>query len=233
MVRGRKTKWSEVREIIESPDRRVIDPVRGCWLFQGGKEGGYGVILVEGKRYRLNRLSLFVYKGVPLDDARHALHSCDIPACFNPAHLRPGTPKNNSDDTFERHRAKRAFGRGQGGKEPGKTIPWETVETIRLRYKAGGVTQDKLAAEFGLHQTTVSDIVNDRVRVLPEGVHEPIRATKRKKRRPATRLTQEIANSIHERLKGGESQSAIARDIGCGMSTINRIALGKTWPERH
>jgi hypothetical protein len=68
----------------------------GCWIWQASKRNGYGQIRVEGRGHYAHRLSFetFVAEipvGLELD------HLCRVPACINPWHLEPVTPKVNNN----------------------------------------------------------------------------------------------------------------------------------------
>lgn len=68
--------------------------VNGCWLWQYAKDragyGRYGPLLMHRESYRH-------FKGaIPQDLC--VMHSCDIPACINPAHLSLGTRLANNRD---------------------------------------------------------------------------------------------------------------------------------------
>lgn len=68
-----------------------------CWpVTCATTRDGYGQIRVNGPKKRAHRLmfSLF-YPAVPTVVVRH---NCNNPACINPAHLRPGTQKDNAAD---------------------------------------------------------------------------------------------------------------------------------------
>ncbi len=67
----------------------------GCWVWTGGKaRGGYGKTTHNGKCGVAHR---FVYEEMvgPVPAGLQLDHLCRNPACINPAHLEPVTPKEN------------------------------------------------------------------------------------------------------------------------------------------
>lgn len=85
---------------------REIDPVTGCWIWQGNRGGrGYGKIWLNGKKVSVSRASAIVFLGFdPNKPEIKACHSCDNPPCFNPDHLFPGTSKDNTRDAVQKKR---------------------------------------------------------------------------------------------------------------------------------
>lgn len=83
----------------------------GCWLWQGYRDRtGYGLAYagkIPGKKGSINhyahRISYALLKG---DVPRKAvvMHSCDVPSCVNPDHLRLGTQAENMRDASEKGR---------------------------------------------------------------------------------------------------------------------------------
>ena len=65
--------WSNVQR--DAADR--------CWLWTGYRhpKTGYGQLTVDGRRLRAHRAALEEAMGVPIPDGKHALHTCDVPAC--------------------------------------------------------------------------------------------------------------------------------------------------------
>jgi len=86
-----------------------------CILWTGAKNGaGYGVRFTSRrdgprKQKTIHRIVYKICHG-SIPDGAHILHSCDRPACVNPAHLRAGTNVENMRDKVERHRQHRPIG---------------------------------------------------------------------------------------------------------------------------
>ncbi len=74
------------------------EPNSGCLLWLGAPvRDGYGQLSVNGRLIRAHRLAWEVAHG-PVHPNLCVLHSCDTPACINPAHLFVGTRLDNARD---------------------------------------------------------------------------------------------------------------------------------------
>ena len=74
-----------------------------CWIWTGYiARTGYGRMRARRKPYAAHRLALWMALGRPL--VGMVLHSCDVPLCVNPEHLREGTQFDNMRDMVERGR---------------------------------------------------------------------------------------------------------------------------------
>ena len=85
---------------------RFFDMVsKDCWVWKGSTKprNGYGHFVSQGKDWNAHRFSWTLHNG-PIPDGMHVLHTCDVPACVNPAHLRLGTHKENMDDMTKKGR---------------------------------------------------------------------------------------------------------------------------------
>ena len=84
------------------------------------------------------------------------MHTCDNPECCNPAHLRIGTQRENIADMHTKGRAGdcRVFGERHG---MAKLSAQQVDEIHSLR--SSGLTQDALAARFGVAQSHIGRIL--------------------------------------------------------------------------
>ncbi len=74
-----------------------------CWPRKVSPGGAYGRVIVNGIVTRAHRYSWTIHKG-PIPDGMYVLHTCDNPACVNPAHLWLGTQQDNVDDMVAKGR---------------------------------------------------------------------------------------------------------------------------------
>jgi hypothetical protein len=82
------------------------------------------------------------------------LHSCDNPACVNPAHLSAGTPAENSADCKAKGRTCR------GEANPKAKLTADQVREIREEYGTGaGPTLHELAAKYNVGHVTIWNAV--------------------------------------------------------------------------
>ena len=124
-----------------------------CWLWQAGTNcGGYGTFKLDGKTVLAHRFAL-LYKHNLLNDERLALHSCDVPLCCNPRHLRLGTQAENVADMHERGRQAPQQGGGNG-----RAILTDDKVREILRLLKSGTRQGDIAAAFSVDRRTVSAI---------------------------------------------------------------------------
>ena len=83
-------------------DRTKIDS-NGCWLWQLSLfVTGYGQCNVNGESYA-HRLTYKTFIG-NIPKGLLVMHSCDVPACCNPNHLKVGTDQDNVNDKMAKGR---------------------------------------------------------------------------------------------------------------------------------
>lgn len=131
-----------------------IDKTETCWLWRGSKNAcGYGSIACDRNVHnkprlvKAHRASWEVHCG-PIPKGVCVLHTCDIPACVNPAHLFLGTKAENSKDMCAKHRQK------TGEHLPQSKLKSDDVIAIRHSNDLQAI----LAERYGVTQGTISMI---------------------------------------------------------------------------
>ena len=126
----------------------------GCWEWKAYKRrDSYGWFWFAGRIQLAHRVSYQLYVG-EIPNGLCVCHRCDNPGCVNPAHLFLGTIADNMRDCNNKGRGTDTSGEKNGHS---KLIEAQVIE-IRVKY-ANGATQVNLAKEFGVAQTTISNIV--------------------------------------------------------------------------
>ena len=125
-----------------------------CWPFTGSlNEKGYGTVWHEGKHVRAHRAAYIVTHGNI--DGPVIRHKCDNPSCCNPAHLEPGTMKDNTQDMLKRGRHKTIFNTQLRGELHPST---KISDEIKRAIKADPRSHRQIAAAYGISKTHVTRI---------------------------------------------------------------------------
>lgn len=135
----------------------------GCWLWTGSKDhSGYGLFGIRGvKTFRAHCFSYELTYG-PIQKGLYCLHKpfiCASRACIRPDHLYAGTPKENVRDMISEGHL--YLPRLRGEDKSNAKLTEDAVREIRDLYR-NGMTQTSIAAQYGIHQMTVSDITTRR-----------------------------------------------------------------------
>ena len=144
-----------------------VAPSGDCWLWQGATfpRNGYGSFSVAAGKPRGHQAPHYAHRVAwelangAIPAGQHVLHSCDVPACVNPAHLFLGTHRNNMEDAARK-------GRLHVSRPNGRTVSDESVSQIRA-LAASGVRRADLARQFGVSKTFVTLLLNGTRRQLP------------------------------------------------------------------
>ena len=137
-----------LKERFES--RVHLIPFTTCHIWDQDATGGYGKIRVMGRTLSAHRVAYELYVG-EIPDGLCILHSCDNRACVNPAHLRVGTHRENTEDM-------RSRGRGLNGEAVvNSKLTASNVKDIKRIYPSK--TQAEIGRMFGVSQSLISLIV--------------------------------------------------------------------------
>lgn len=127
----------------------VAGALAECWLWRGSTDrGGYGILKAEGRRFLAHRVAYELAHGAPLGVVRH---TCDTPACQNPAHLRDGTQADNVRDREQRGRSTRLRGEANGMAK----LTEAQVREVRAAYAAGEPIA-AIARRYGRNRQTIA-----------------------------------------------------------------------------
>ena len=135
-------------------DKLLID-VQGpdeCWEWLGScQPSGYGQVRDPALKTMItaHRRMYEIVHGPINDRFKLVMHTCDNRKCVNPAHLRLGSHKENTQDMRQKQRA-----RGQPRK-----LSDEQVAKIRELWLEFSVSQKQLADAFGVNPSVVSRLL--------------------------------------------------------------------------
>lgn len=234
-------------------------PADACWEWQGYRvEKGYGQFGYGriGVVCRAHRVAYHLFRGV-IPEGLQVLHSCDNPACVNPAHLHLGTDADNKREAVERRRM------SQGGdhwmrKYPervlrGKDHPWrrhpekipvgEATSGARLtdsavleirRLWGSGASSVVLADRFGVSAATIADAATGRCwkhlpNAQPNRMHRRVLDPRRRERGSNAKLKYDEVVAIKRQLSAGASPKVLAARFGVAVGTIKSIKNGYNW----
>lgn len=143
--------------------KRFMDKVEvtdGCWEWKAAKKGvGYGAFYFLGALRGAHRVSLYLFKGMPIDTNLDAMHSCDNPSCVNPSHLSYGTRGENMRDAASKGRTVNVND-WRGTKNPKSKLTNESRKELEKRILNGDRTK-QIAEEFGLSTVRVQQIARE------------------------------------------------------------------------
>lgn len=135
---------------------RVADAdERGCMEWTGARDqDGYGRLQIAGRQERAHRIA-FALSNAVAPAGLMVCHTCDNPACCNPAHLWLGTNRDNQVDSVVKGRHPRV---GHAGQDNGRAKLTEDQVAEAIGLIAAGKTNVEIAAAFGVGHATISAI---------------------------------------------------------------------------
>lgn len=104
-------------------------------------------------------LALRFFAGIEVAGGMKACHRCDNPPCCNPKHLFVGTHSDNMQDMRAKGRAPKV--NNAGARNPNAKLTAAQAEEI-VRRRRAGEQRRRLAAEFGVSEGHIYNIVHGR-----------------------------------------------------------------------
>jgi len=207
--------WSKIKKGSEDE----------CWEWKGYRErDGYGRYWFGDHKFLAHRTAWVLTHKKVVPPGLVVMHICDNPACCNPNHLKVGTQTQNIADMVQKGRSAR------GEKNPAVRLAKKDVVAIREKYRSGAPVT-KLAAKYGVTETTIYDILTGKTWASVGGpiVKRRSQEEMRGETHPSAKLTERDVVEIRERHCSGGPVSELASEFGVGQATIYDIVAGKTW----
>lgn len=190
------------------------DPKSPCleWPYALNKHG-YGQVKPETEVLLVHRLA-YEYVHGPLIGEECALHHCDNPKCFLPAHLFKGSKADNNADKI-------AKGRARNIPPPGsiKLTP-EQVLDIRTRW-IPRVNAGELASQYGISVAHIHRIITGNSQLSIGEYNNP--------HIPKTPLTKQQMSEIHKRFIPHSNADALAQEYGISAQRVRAIYRNKSY----
>jgi hypothetical protein len=131
---------------------RFFDKIKqtiSCWLWMASTDSdGYGRFWMEGKHNQAHRVAVRLDGRDP--EGKVVRHTCDVPHCVNPAHLRLGTHADNVADRQRRDR------QAKGGRNGRAKLCADDIPTIRRRVECEPVAH--IAREYEVSPRAIRKI---------------------------------------------------------------------------
>lgn len=132
-------------------DQRCADE---CWPWRGSTKNGYGRFTFEYVEHYAHRMAYaLAYRSAP-PSGLQVMHRCNNKRCCNPAHLRLGTPSENTQDAYRCGLARSGMAHPRAKFDP----------DLVARIAADPRPQLAIAAAYGISQSHVSRIKNNQTR---------------------------------------------------------------------
>jgi len=150
---GRPKKGTTFWDRVEM---QTVQQENGCMVFTGHKDDcGYGRITKDGKLVRIHR-EVWKLHNPAMEITGVIMHSCDNPACVNPAHLSHGTQADNIADMVAKGRRVTL----KGSRQHDAKLTEADIPKIRELAADPKVPMYKIAAMYGVSDTVIRNIRN-------------------------------------------------------------------------
>lgn len=194
-----------------------------CWPWLGAKTPqGYGQIGIDQKPRLCTHVALEL-SGKPRPSRAYALHSCDNPACCNPAHLRWGTQRENMADMWARGRSMHQTKPetiARGDRHRSRTSP----ETLPRGDRNGSRKHPERVPRGDAHYARTNP--EKLARGERNGARTKPERIARGERQGSARLTEEAVRLIRSSTK---THKELGLMFGVTAAAVQKVASRKNW----
>lgn len=194
-----------------------------CWVWSASVDrDGYGRFdgVVHGVRHaKAHRFSWSFHNSRPIPKGMVVCHSCDNPACVNPAHLWLGTVAENQQDMAQKGRSRKDM---RGATNSRAKLTEEQARAILSDARPYA----QIAADYSVTTMTISDIKCRRswAHIDVEFIGKAPRVSPQKGK--CKKVTPDIVRAIRSSTEQG---SVLAIRYGVSRSLICNIIKRRSW----
>jgi hypothetical protein len=208
----RKSLHKKLSVFYQSIDKSPgYGPNQDCWKWTGSILGKYGVFYktIGYRTHLAHRISFYLHNGIPENTTKiFVLHSCDMPLCVNPSHLREGTHLENMQDAINR---KRLFTTHNG------RLTEKLVSRLRFSYPYYKISVRQLASNLKIdYDTLLCAMMGKSFAFLPGAIPRLIKGRGYGR---ATKLTKKLVVEIRKLKSEGISSREIKDRLNLTCTT--------------
>lgn len=149
-----KPRATQAEKFWHYVDKRGPDE---CWLWKRSTatNNGYGRFWINGSHMIASRYAYEQSIG-PIPEGMEVCHTCDNPACVNPAHLFLGSHTDNMRDASQKRRLRAPHGESH----PSAKFSWKQVRKMRRDFETNPQPIAHIARRHKVHPSTIRSILS-------------------------------------------------------------------------
>ncbi len=241
LIELRKERNKEYRDYINKVPQEIRYEIRfkekvgkpdnnNCMNWLGSiNSHGYGNTWYNGKVVGSHIVAyILAYGKIPKD--KWVLHKCDNKRCVNKDHLFLGSRQDNINDMINKYGSEKISNYGE--KNGNSKLTEKDIDEIRNIYVTDKMSMDKIAENYNVSKTNISDIINNKI--WKDDSYTSIVRNNAGENHPFAKLTQEKITEIRKLYNNGEySQNKLAEMFNVHRWTIQHVINNRTWKDNN